>query len=166
MTAYMVKSTSNLTFSLTQNENVLGRLAYSRWFSVKASIELPEKTFRIEPKGFWVRTFEVKDNENTLLKFKRKWNGEILIHTYFDNENEFVFKRKGALKDSFILVDKAGTELLIIQPGLNWSKLNYEYQITSDHYGNTVNDITLLLVAIHCANSTLAAMAGVIASAA
>lgn len=146
----------------------MGTLSYDRWFSLKAKIALPEgKIFTIESSGFWVKTFEIKDNGNTLLTFKRRWNGDILIQTYFGSEKDFVFKRKGTVKGSFVLLDKENTELVALRPGLNWSKISYEYQIAAaDSVGSSTNDIVLLLVAVHCANFAMAAMNGIIAGAA
>lgn len=166
MTGYIAKSTSKLSLSLMKNEHVIGKLSYNRWFSFKAKIELPEgKNFTIESRGFWQKTFEIRDNENLLLKFKRKWNGSILIHTYADNEKEFLFKRKGALKDSFVLLDGNNTALLDLKPGLNWSKISYEYHITTtDSFDSLGDQVVLLLITIHCANAYMAAMVGVIAA--
>ena len=156
MTEYKAKSTDSKNLTLTNNENVIGKLNYKDWFSFAASICLTDNSiFQIEPKGFWGTTIELKGEANILAKLKMNWNGDIIIHTNFDNnEKDFVFKHISNSNETiFVLGDKEHQELLTIKPKGTWSEMNYEYKITaSDNFDGFNPKEILLLLAVHCAN--------------
>lgn len=82
------------------------------------------------------------------------WNGEIVIQTFFDEvEKNYIFRQKGVFKDSFIMTNPNGVELLVVKPDLKWFEMNYEYQIsTSDAFEELNHKDILLMNALHCAN--------------
>ncbi|WP_027378520.1 hypothetical protein [Chryseobacterium daeguense] len=151
---YQAKSDSSFSFEVTKNDKVIGKLIYKSWFKFSAEIEILNLKYQIEPKGFWGTTVELKENGQTLLKFTMNWNGDIVIQTYFNNiEKDYIFKHKGIFKESFVLTDQNGTELLIMKPNFKWSSMNYEYEITTtDTFENFSYKNILLINAIHCAN--------------
>jgi hypothetical protein len=155
MKEYKVKSSDPKHFSLTMNDKKIGTLIYEKWFSFKAKMALLEtKHFQIEPKGFWGTTIELIQDGKVLLNFKMNWNGNIIVHTRFDEaEKDFIFKQKGLLKTSYVLLNKEEEELLVIQPDFKWSKFNYDYNIsTSDSFDALAFSEILVLTAIHCVN--------------
>lgn len=154
MTEYYAKSNNSLSFEVTHDDWLVGKLTYKNWFSFNAEIETLGHSYQVEPKGFWGTTIELKDNERVLLKFRMNWNGEIVVQTYFDGVKEgFLFKHRGIFKDSFVLTDQHGTELFVMKPHLKWSTLNYEYQITaSESFEVLSHKEILLLNSLHCAN--------------
>lgn len=161
MAEYYAKSNDSLSFELINDDKPTGKITYKSWFNFNAVIELANhQSFQIEPKGFWGATIELKDNEKVLLKFRMNWNGEIIVQTYFDGEKEsFVCKHRGIFRDSFVLTDKIGTELLVMKPQFKWNLLNYEYQInTSDDFEKYSNKEILLLTSLHCANYYMSMM--------
>jgi hypothetical protein len=161
MAEYYAKSSNSLTFELVNDNKLTGKITYKSWFSFNAVIELPDsQSLQVEPKGFWGTTIELKDNEKVLLKFRMNWNGEIIVQTYFDGIKEsFVCKHRGVFKDSFVLTDKEGIELLVMKPKFKWNLLNYEYQITtSDDFEKYSNKDILLLTSLHCANYYMSMM--------
>ena len=134
---------------------MVGRLTSISWFSFNAFIELADNTnYQVESKGFFRKTIEVKDKDKVLLRFKMNWKREILIQTYLDNpEKGYILKRRGFLNESFLLINQDGIELLALKPHLKWSKMKYEYQITtSDHFEGYSNKELLLITSVHCAN--------------
>jgi hypothetical protein len=158
MATYQAKS-KNSTFDVTKDDKLIGKIIYKSWFKFNAVIEIPNNpNYQVEPKGFWETTIEVRDGERILLKFKMNWNGEIVIQTYFnDIEKGYIFKHRGFFKDSFILKDQEGIELLAMKPNLKWSKMNYEYEITaSDSFETFSNKEILLISSLHCANFYMA----------
>lgn len=155
MAVYQAKSNTSLLFSVSKDEQNIGQLSYKNWFSFKAAITTdPHSTYQVEPKGFWGTTIELKDGETVLLKFKMNWNGEIVIQTFFDNkEKGYVLKHRGIFKESFLLKDQDGTEVLVLKPSLKWNLMKYEYEITSsDVFERLTHKELLLLTTIHCAN--------------
>jgi hypothetical protein len=163
MTEYQAKSNSSLSFDLTKDDNLIGSLTYKGWFKFNAVMEIVNHaTYQVEPKGFWGTTIELKDNEKVLLKFSMNWSGEIVLQTYFnDAEKGYVFKHRGFFKESFILIDQEGTELFVMKPLMKWSKMKYEYQVTTSELFETFsNKEVLLLTSLHCANYYMSMMAG------
>ncbi|SDI26544.1 hypothetical protein [Chryseobacterium jejuense] len=161
MAEYYAKSSNSLSFELVNDNKLTGKITYKSWFNFNAVIELADhKSLQVEPKGFWGTTIELKDNEQVLLKFRMNWNGEIIVQTYFDGVKEsFVCKHRGVFKDSFVLTDKMGIELLVMKPQFKWNLLNYEYQITtSDDFEKYSNKDILLLTSLHCANYYMSMM--------
>ncbi|WP_394996602.1 hypothetical protein [Emticicia sp.] len=155
MKEYKIKSEDTKHFSLTLNDQEIGRLKYEKWFSFKAEMILGgTMTYQIEPKGFWGTTIELKQNEKILLNFKMIWNGDFIINTRFDEiERDFILKHKGIFKESYVILNKQDEELLVIRPDFKWNKLNYDYNIsTTDQFDNLSFNVILLLTTIHCIN--------------
>lgn len=161
MAVYEAKSNSTFSFEVSKENLLIGKLSYKSWFKFNAVIELVNNSsYQIEPKGFWGTTIELKDGEQLLLQFKMNWNGEIVIQTFFDGtEQDYVFKHRGVFKESFLLSDKEGTELLVMKPHFKWNKMNYEYQITTSETFDAFpyNEI-LVMNALHCANYYMSMM--------
>jgi hypothetical protein len=160
MTEYKVKSNDSLVFEVRNNETLIGTLIYKSWFKFNAELEMLHSKYQIEPKGFWGTTIELKEGEKILLKFRMNWNGEIVIQTYFNEiKSGYIFKHRGIFKESFVLADQNGTELLVMKPDLKWSTLHYEYQITtSDIFDTFFEKEILLMTSLHCANYYMSMM--------
>ncbi|TGE27962.1 hypothetical protein [Hymenobacter metallicola] len=156
MAHYLIKSTDTRTFTLVANAAVLGELKYTEWFTFKAVLSLTNgPLLRIEPRGFWGTTIELKDQEETvLLSFKMHWNGNIVLKSRLGGvNNAFVLKNQSVLKGSYVLLDKKEQELLTILPDFKWNKTNYDYTVTSSELFESLpqKDI-LVLLAVHCTN--------------
>lgn len=167
MKEYHAKLNNSLTFDIAHEGRSIGKLLYKGWFKFDALIELSNQLhYQVEPKGFWATTIEVKDNGKVLLDFRMNWSGEIVIQTRFDEiEKGYIFKHRGFFKDSFVLTDADGQELLVMIPHLKWKLMNYEYQITtSDIFDTLPHQEVLLMTAVHGANYYMAMAAGVAAS--
>ncbi len=162
MTEYQAKLNGSVSFDVMKDDQLIGKIVYKNLFKFNAVIEIANTSYQVEPKGFWGTTIEVKDGEKVVLKFAMNWSGEIVVQTYFNNVEEgYIFKHRGFFKESFILVDQEGVELLVMKPELKWSKMNYEYQITtSDTFETLSNKEILLLNSLHCANYYMSMMAG------
>jgi hypothetical protein len=155
MAEYQAKLSNSLSFDVTKDDKLIGKLSYKSWFTFNAIIEIENNSnYQVEPKGFWGTTIELKDGEKVLLTFKMNWNGEIVVQTYFkDFEKDYIFKQRGVFKTSFILIDQDEIELLAMKPHLKWKKMNYEFQITtSDTFETFSNKGILLITSLHCAN--------------
>lgn len=161
MAEYQAKSSNSLSFDVTRDDTFIGKLFYASWFKFNAVIEMADYShYHIEPKGFWGTTIELKDQDRVLLKFRMNWNGEIVIQTYFDDSKKsYAFKHRGIFKESFVLTDQEGLELLILKPDLKWSTMNYEYQITTSEAFETIPCKEILMLnSLHCANYYMSMM--------
>ncbi|MCX8524552.1 hypothetical protein OF897_11570 [Chryseobacterium formosus] len=107
-------------------------------------------------------TVEVKDGKNVILKFAMNWDGNIVLNTYLnDVEKNYTFSHKGFFRESFVLTDEKGSELLVMNPNIQWRSLIYEYQITTSEILETFEEKNiLLLISLHCANNYMSMMAG------
>ncbi|WP_336518282.1 hypothetical protein [Pollutibacter soli] len=155
MTEYVAKSDGSLIFQLVKDSQNIGSLTYKSWFKFNAAIDFADgRSYQVEPKGFWGTIVEVKDGNRALLKFSMNWSGDIVVQSYFNNvEQGYVFRHRGILKESFILIDKDGVELLVLKPLLKWNKMNFEYRITSsDVFETVVENKLLLMLSIHWTN--------------
>jgi len=154
MAVYQAKADSSLSFNVTKDEKLIGKLSYKSWFKYNAVIEAGNSSYQLKPKGFWGTTIELKDGKELLLKFSMNWKGEIAVQTYFNGvENSFILKHRGVFKESFILTDGEKTELLVMKPHLKWGRMNYEYQITtSDTFEASPAKEIILMASLYCAN--------------
>ncbi|MBX0288898.1 hypothetical protein K3G63_00525 [Hymenobacter sp. HSC-4F20] len=167
MAEYQVKSMEARTFTLLAEAAPLGELKYMEWYSFKAALTLADGTsLRVEPKGFWGTTIEVKDQEAVLLSFTMHWNGNIVLKSKLGGENRaLVLKNQSLMKNTYVLQDKHGQELLTIQPDFKWSTAKHDYAIRSTELFETFEARHLLiLVAIHCTNYYMAMSAGAVAT--
>ncbi|MBD2701155.1 hypothetical protein IC229_10950 [Spirosoma sp. BT702] len=168
MADYQAKSTNALSFVLTQDDKLIGKLSYRSWFKFNALLELANNSvYQVEPKGFWGTTIELKEASKVLLKFNMNWHGEIVVQTYFNGlEKGYLFKHQGVFKESFTLVDPEGIELLVMKPHLKWNLMNYEYQLTtSDSFESFPNKEIILLASLHCANYYMSMMSAMVVTA-
>ena len=152
---------------VTAENEKIGELNYDNWFSFKFELLLTTgEAFQVEPKGFWGTTIELRKAGVVLLNFKMHWDGNIIIKTRFENEeSNYNLKYKGIFKTSFVLQDENEKVFLEIQPDFQWSKLSYDYIIsTTDEFDQISHNKVLLLTTVHCANYFMHMMSGTVLS--
>ncbi|MDF2193450.1 hypothetical protein [Paraflavitalea sp. CAU 1676] len=153
------KSTDRKHFQLIDNGTILGELAYSSLLSFKAEIKLANSTvYSLKPHGFFETSITVSTNGTDIAHLKMNWYGHIVIA--FEDGQEFLFKAKGIFQQKFIIENKDGQKIIHIAPHFNWSKFNYNYEITFD---NTAQDTLLILLAIYASNYYIDSMTGSVA---
>jgi hypothetical protein len=151
-----VECTDNKTFRLTDNENLLGELAYKNLFSYKAEITLTNSDrYDIKSVGFFGTSIAVTKNETEIANLKMNWKGQIVMT--FQDEQEFVFKAKGVFHNKYVIENKEEEELIRFDPTFNWGKFNYNYEIS---YDKRPQDILFVLLGVYAANYYIAAVAG------
>jgi len=159
MAEYKISADGARHFILTEGDRALGELTYEKWFSFEAAILLTDTAqFHIKPKGFWGTTIELQQEGVTLLHFNMGWNGNIIIQTIFNKQQQdFVFGQKSFFKNLYTLTDSQNQELLVIQPDFKWKELNYDYTIfATDSFEASAFKEVLLLLTVHCANYYMA----------
>ncbi|QNH63479.1 hypothetical protein [Hymenobacter sediminicola] len=161
MAAYKVTASGKRDFQLVADELVLGTLQYTEWFSFKAVITLADgSTFQIAPRGAWGTTIEVKAHDTVVLNFRMNWGGNILIKSRI-HRKAFIFKQKSLFKNTYILQDKDGQEMLTIQPDFKWSNINHDYSLSATaEFDAFDNHALLLLTTVHCANYYMSIVTG------
>jgi hypothetical protein len=146
----------NKTFRLTDNEHILGELVYKTLFSYNAEIILTNSDhYYLKSVGFFGTSITVTKNDIEIANLKMNWKGQIVM--IFQDGQEFVFKAKGVLHNKYVIENKEKEELILFDPKFNWSKLNYNYEIS---YEKKPQNLLFVLLGIYAANYYMAAVAG------
>lgn len=152
-----IECTDNKTFRLTDNEHLLGELAYKSLFSYKAEILLTNSDhYYIQSVGFFGTSISVTKNETEIANLKMNWKGQIVMT--FQDKQEFVFKAKGVFHNKYVIENKE-EELIRFDPKFNWNKFIYNYEIS---YDKKPQDILLVLLGVYAANYYIAVSAGTV----
>jgi hypothetical protein len=150
------KSTDKKTVQLIEDGKQLGELIYKNWFSLKAEVRLSNgDLYEINPVGFFGTSITVTKGTVEIANLKMNWSGHIVFA--FKNGEEFVFKAKGNFYGKYIIENKEGEMIIQFNPKFNWSKLDYNYDIT---YDKRPQDILFVLLGVYASNYFIAAMSG------
>ncbi|MCE7040358.1 hypothetical protein [Dyadobacter sp. CY312] len=150
------KSTDKKSLQLNDNGQLLGELIYESVFSLKAGIRLNDsESYKIEPVGFLGTTITVAKDGTEIANLKMNWHGNIVLS--FQNGQDFVLKAKGMFQTKFILENTNQERLVQFDPKFNWSKFDYNYDIT---YDKKPDNILLVLLGIYASNYFIASMSG------
>jgi len=131
MAQYQIKPISRKEFELTLDNVQEGKIRFSGTFKRKAEILIRNtRLFYLSPKSIWSSIFYVTENGKTMLDFKMKWTGKMIITSYFeDNPVQYFFKPKGVFKRGFILMNEQNNELFSIVPSFKLKQFNFEFDI-------------------------------------
>ena len=152
------KSTDKKTLQLTENGQQLGELIYENLFSfLKAEIKLTNSDlYEVNPAGVFGTSITVTKNGAEIANLKMNWRGQIGMS--FEDGQEFVLKAKGIFfHNKYILEDKDEEKLIQFDPKFNWSKFDYNYDIT---YDKKPQNILLVLLGVYASNYFIASMSG------
>jgi len=151
------KSTDKRTLQLTENGQQLGELIYENLFSLKTEIKLTNSDlYEVKPVGIFGTSITVTKNGTEIANLKMNWRGQIVFS--FQDGQEFVLKAKGMFfHNKYIIENKDEEKLLQFDPKFNWSKFDYNYDIT---YDKKPQDILLVLLGVYASNYFIASMSG------
>lgn len=149
---YTAKS-QNLSFEIKKENQVLGKINYGNWFKLNAEIEISGKKFQVEPKGFFKSGIEIKEGSKVLVTIEMKWNGDVIIKTKFNNNEEFTVRHSGFFKEKFTMRNHKNEENLVLNTIYHWKAMIYTYQIKStENFEMLENRDLLIFSAVHAAN--------------
>jgi hypothetical protein len=156
-----VSSEKRREFVLSINDKAIGKLTIKKWSVVNGEIMLSDgETYQIQSKSWWRTQVDVKQREKIALTYKMNWKGHILITALFRRTPaEFVFRRQGIFKGTYILLDNTGQQLATVEPNFKWSKFRTEYtiKVSRDIFRDDEGHDTLFyFVMAHCANYLMA----------
>ena len=150
------RSTDKKTLQFLDNGKELGQLVYENVFSLKAKIQLAnEELYCLNPVGFWGTSIVVTKNEMEIANLKMNWRGQIVFS--FQDGQEFMLKAKGVFYNKYLLQNKNEEALILFTPKFNWSKFDYNYDIT---FEQDPQDMLLVLLGVYAANYFIASMSG------
>lgn len=143
-------------FKLIKNNKDLGLLKYDCPFLLNARIMVENIDFRIIPKGIFNTEITVKRGDFEIAFMKMNWKGSIIIS--FKNREDYILKPTGTFLSKFAIENKNGKRIMMLDPIIDWSKLNYNYAVSYEGE----EDILLILLAVYTANYYIAVMSGVL----
>lgn len=158
MNQYKATSGNARNFSLSRNDQSLGELVYTKWYSFDAKIILSNnKKYQLVPDGFWGSVIQLRDGESVLLEFKLGWKGIIISI----NNQDYLLKLKGLLSIKFIVADTNDNEIIAVAIDLKWTKIQTDYSIETAPAFDTIQHKELFLFAtIHAINYYLSFNSG------
>ena len=134
----------------------MGELIYEGLFSLKAVIKLAgSDLYEINPVGVFGTSVTVKRNGAEIANLRMSWRGQIVFS--FQDGEEFVLKAQGTFYNKYIIENKEGEKLIQFDPKFNWSKFDYNYDIT---YDKKPANILLILLGVYACNYLIASMSG------
>ncbi|MES2704014.1 MAG: hypothetical protein V4649_15340 [Bacteroidota bacterium] len=157
---YKVNGTYKKHFELFGVNNApLGKLDYSTWFSIKASIELHAgKKYEITPANVWQTSVHLTADGVKLASIKFNWKSQLIVS--FENGATYMFKHKGIFNSHFGLFTEHDMEVVMVKPHFKLSALSFNYTIDTDDNYPEVQDPMLLLLLVYCSNYMHNMMAG------
>lgn len=130
MKTLIAKSINSRNFELfDENEVLLGKIVYPKWYSTNAEIHINSKIFKILSKGFWTTSLEVLEYEKVILKFKMSWSGNIVVTDFNNGERLFQINKEKWYNDVFEMKDEADKTMLKIKRIFKWKDFKYYYEI-------------------------------------
>ena len=150
--------TNQQTFQLSENNQTLGSLHYKTIFSSDAEVVLPNnERYEIKPNGFFGTSVIITKNSTAIAELRMNMKGQIVIS--FTNGEEYIFKNTSFLNNKFVIENKNTEKLIQYDPNLNWSKLNYNYNIS---HNLKTQEPLFILIGVYAANYYIAAMSGLV----
>lgn len=147
------------TFQLTDNEQLLGTIVYKGLFSYDAELVVTNTVDRyvIKSRNLFGTNLVVTKNETEIANLRMNLKGQIIIS--MSNGEEFLFKETSLLQHKFVIENQQEQRIVQYEPGMNWSKLNYNYTIA---HNLKSQDTLFLLLGIYASNYFIAAMSGLV----
>jgi hypothetical protein len=134
----------------------LGELVYKNLFFLKAEIKFANaELYEIKPVGFLGTSITVSKKGTEMANLKMNWRGEI-VFTFHDGQ-EFVLKAKGTFNNKYIIENKDKEKLIQFDPKFNWSKFQYNYDIS---YDKKPLDILFVLLGVYASNYLIVSLSG------
>lgn len=123
---------------------------YENWFSSKAMTKLNEENYEIKSNSIWHNNFTISQSGKEIGKISFNWKGNAILSL---SEQEFILKFKGLLNRRFELENKESDLLMVIVPGIKWTKLKYDYEIEIDDKKIEADILQVLLFAVSYATN-------------
>lgn len=150
------KSIDRKTYQVTDNGNMLGELTYKNFLMLYAEIKLANsELYKIKPVGFFGTSVTVTKNDIEIANLKMNWKGQIVFT--FQSGEELILKAKGLFMNRFMVENQEGEILMQFDPKFEWSKFNYNFDIS---YDKKPESHVLVLLGLYASNYMIATMSG------
>ena len=162
----IISTSGKGNFKIERDSVEILELVYQNWFSSTASTTYNKTEIEIKSKNVWGSKFDIFKNQIDKGDIIFNWKGDIIIRLIdqSNNESSWLLKSKGFWKQQFELSDENDNLVCILRPNMNWSKLNYNYEI--EYFLDTIDQEMIIQLIIYCGfgiNLYMTMMAGVAA---
>ena len=139
---------------------VAGELIYKDVTMKEATLQVQDiYALRYTGTGKWecFRLEEKKEKLHSRMKVNR---GAVMELSFPLRRKTYRFKRSGAWRLRFVLLNKQGEEIMGILPGINWKKMIHDFTLQINEEFREECSSLLILHAVHCANCWMSMMNG------
>lgn len=137
-----------------------GELIYKDESMREASLRVTDSyTIRYTGTGKW-ESFNLEGGKESLLSRIKVTRGAVMELSFPRRRKTYRFKRSGAWRLRFVLLNKQGEEMLGILPSINWKKMIHDFTLQINEEFREECSSLLILQAVHCANCWMSMMNG------
>lgn len=145
---------------LDSDEQLAGELSYKDSSMREASLQVTDH-FRIRYTGTgkW-ESFRLSGEKESLVSRIKVNRGAVMELSFPYRRKMYRFKRAGAWRLRFVLLNKQGEELMGLLPTINWKKMIHDFTLQVNEEFREECSSLLILHAVHCANCWMSMMNG------
>ena len=154
-------SVSNTKIRLLDSQQQLaGELIYKDGSMREASLQVTDNfAIRYAGTGKW-ESFRLSGGKESLVSRIKVNRGAVMELGFPFRRKQYRFKRSGAWRLRFVLLNKQGEELMGLLPTINWKKMIHDFTLqVNDEFREECSSL-LILHAVHCANCWMSMMNG------
>ncbi len=142
------------------HQQLAGELIYKDITMREATLRVVDRyCLRYTGTGKW-ECFRLEDRKEVLLSRMKVNRGAVMELSFPFRRKIYRFKRSGAWRLRFVLLNKHGEEILGILPKINWKKMIHDFTLQiNDDFREECSSL-LILQAVHCANCWMSMMNG------
>jgi hypothetical protein len=146
---YTANGQHNRHFELfDEQNNPLGRIDYTSWFSQTVDIKLGDVTYVIKAANFWHTSLHVLKGDDVVAELKFNWAGNMIVK--FEGVS-YMFKPT-FWHNRYTLFTEHEMGIITLVPDFKWAKMSFNYDIeTDDNYTEGKNAL-LILILMYCCN--------------
>ena len=143
-----------------QNQQQAGILTYKDLSMREGSLEVIDHyRIRYTGTGKW-ESFRLEKGKESLLCRIKVNRGAVMELSFPLRRKSYRFRRSGAWRLRFVLLNKHGEEMLGILPTINWKKMNHDFTLQINEEFREECSSLIILHAVHCANCWMSMMSG------
>lgn len=145
---------------LDNQEQTAGELTYKDSSMREARLQVIDVyRIRYSGTGKW-ESFRCTGEKESLVSRIKVNRGAVMELNFPFRRKVYRFKRSGAWRLRFVLLNKQGEEILGLLPTINWKKMIHDFTLQINEDFREECSSLLILHAVHCANCWMSMMNG------
>lgn len=141
-------------------DELVGELTYKDYSMREARLKVNDH-YRLQYNGTgkW-ESFRTENGAESLIGFIKVNRGAVMELSFPSRRKAYRFRRSGAWRLRFVLLNKQGEEILGILPTINWKKMIHDFTLQINEEFREECSSLLILHSVHCANCWMSMMNG------